>query len=333
MTTVTAIRSDMDSLAISRTTFHTYGSGRAPRWLQIDWSAHLRWLEIRGRMVNVLDVGEGPAILFVHGHNVCWQHWLEQIDAFKDTHRVIALDLPGFGHSELPAGEVSIPGYAQTLADVLDALEIETATVVANSMGGAIAAEMAISFADRVSRLVLISPAGLSDRYLGLPASLIRHPFGAAVGRGLFAVPPPEPVLRALARRPRGRTAALGVLNGRPAYKASELHPALVYEVLCGASRPAASAAAVALAKHDLRAKLPEVAAPTLIVWGDRDKLIPLRCAHEFDRLIPDSRLLVYGETGHNAMIERPLRFNADLAAFIGERAFAVSDLPIAKAA
>src|ERR1700757_851285 len=80
---------------------------------------------------------------------------------------------------------------------------------------------------------------------------------------------------------------------------------------------PAAPEAALALANHDLRSRLHQITAPTLIVWGDRDNLIPLRCGHEFERLIPDARLSVYADTGHNAMIERPRRFNAELAGFM----------------
>jgi pimeloyl-ACP methyl ester carboxylesterase len=120
-----------------------------------------------------------------------------------------------------------------------------------------------------------------------------------------------------LASRPRGRVAALGLWNGRPAAQPQLIHPALVYELINAACMPAAAAASVALAAHDVRERASQISAPTLIVWGDRDNLVPLRCAHAYERLIPDSQLLVYGDTGHNAMIERPARFNADLASFL----------------
>jgi pimeloyl-ACP methyl ester carboxylesterase len=297
-----------------------YGSPTPPTWLTVDFSAHLRRLTIDGRAVNVLDVGDGPALVFVHGHNVCWQHWLEQIDAFRPTHRVIALDLPGFGRSEMPADDVSIPSYAGTVAAVCAELNVDRGTVVGNSMGGLVAAELAITHPVLVDRLVLVSPAGLSDRYMGLPAGLIGHRVGLAVAKRMFAGGPlPDGVVRALASRPRGRTVALGLLNARPVMRADRLHPAMVYELASAFAAPAAADAAFALATHDVRSRLPQITAPTLIVWGDRDKLIPLRCAHEFVRLISDSRLSVYADTGHNAMIERPLRFNAELAEFMSE--------------
>jgi pimeloyl-ACP methyl ester carboxylesterase len=278
-------------------------------------------VSVAGRAVNVLDVGRGPAIVFIHGHNVCLQHWLEQVEAFRHTHRVIAFDLPGFGSSEMPE-EVSITGYAAATAELCRELGVTSATVVGNSMGGLIAAELAISYPRLVEQLVLVSPAGLSDRYMGLPAALISHPVGVAVARGMFAAgPPPERLSRALAARPRGRVVALGVLNARPAAHADRLHPAMVHELARNFAAPAAAAAARALATHELRSRLHEISAPTLIVWGDRDKLIPLRCGHEFERLIPDARLRVYEDTGHNAMIERPHRFNKELAAFMSANA------------
>jgi pimeloyl-ACP methyl ester carboxylesterase len=274
---------------------------------------------VGGRRVNVLDAGTGDPIVFIHGHNVCWQHWLEQLAAFMPTHRVIALDLPGFGRSEMPPpGEVSVPAFAGTVAAVMEQLGIASATVVGNSMGGGVAAELAISHPERVTRLVLASATGVSDWYMGLPAAVIRHRIGAAVSRGLFAPgAPPASVLRALAARPRGRAAALGIYNGRPAARPDLIHPAMVMELIAAACRPTAAPAAVALASHDLRERAHLIRCPTLIVWGDRDNLVPLRCAHAYDRLIPNSRLVVYGDTGHNPMIERPARFNADLTAFL----------------
>jgi pimeloyl-ACP methyl ester carboxylesterase len=305
-------------MATTTAPLRDYGSDPSPDWLGFDFDSHLRRLEIDGRAVNVLDIGNGPALLLIHGHNVCWQHWLEQISAFRHSHRVIAPDLPGFGESEAPRAAISIPAYARVLALLCEQLDIERTVVVGNSMGGLIAAELAIRSPELVERLVLVSAAGLSDRYIGLPAALIRHPIGVAVGRGLFASgPPSERLARTLARRPRGRTLALGLWGGRPAARADQLHPALVYELIRNASRPGAAAAAVALARHELRPRLSRIQAPTLIVWGDRDNLVPLHCAHEFERLIAGSRLIVYGDTGHNPMIERPARFNADLHEFL----------------
>jgi pimeloyl-ACP methyl ester carboxylesterase len=284
----------------------SYGSISHPEWLTVDWSRRLRWMIVAGRRVNVLDAGDpsGDPIVFVHGHNVCWQHWLEQLGAFRHTHRVITLDLPGFGNSEDLGGEVSIEAYADVVASVCAQLGVTSATVVGNSMGGAVSAELALRHP--------------SDRYMGLPAALIRHRIGVAVSRGMFSVGgPSDGVVRTLALRPRGRVAGLGLFNGRPTARPDLIHPVLVHELLSAAGHRAAGPAAVALATHDLRGRMQAISAPTLIIWGDRDNLVPLRCAHEFERSIPGARLLVYGQTGHNAQIERPARLNTDLAEFL----------------
>ena len=111
---------------------------------------------------NVIELGGGPPLLFVHGLSGCWQNWLENLPHFARTHRVIAVDLPGFGASPLPREEISIHGYARFLEGLCDALSIDAAAVVGNSMGGHIASELAIRSPRRVERLMLVAAAGIS---------------------------------------------------------------------------------------------------------------------------------------------------------------------------
>src|SRR5207245_2489790 len=139
-----------------------YGGGADAPWRHVDWREHQRWVLVDGRPVNTIELGEGPPVVFVHGLSGSWPNWLEQLPAFAHTHRVVAVDLPGFGHSPMPAGEISIAGYARVLDGLLGELGIDAAAVVGNSMGGFIAAELAISAPQRVERLVLVSAAGLS---------------------------------------------------------------------------------------------------------------------------------------------------------------------------
>src|SRR5205085_6447300 len=79
-----------------------YGpSGRSP-WLDVDWREHQRWVTIDGRRVNVIELGSGPPVVFIHGLSGSWQNWLEQLPVFARGHRVITFDLPGFGASQMP---------------------------------------------------------------------------------------------------------------------------------------------------------------------------------------------------------------------------------------
>src|SRR5919108_1089184 len=151
----------------------TYADGDDDTWLDVDWAALQRPVEVEGRRVNVLDTGgSGPPLLFLHGWSSNWQIFLLNIAAFKDTNRCVALDLPGFGFSELPSGSITIQGYAKTVDAVCDALGIESVSVVGNSMGGFIGAELALSFDTRVERLVLVSAAGLSTEHLAQTPSV-----------------------------------------------------------------------------------------------------------------------------------------------------------------
>ena len=147
----------------------TYADGDDAAWMGVDWPAYTRRMEISGRSVNYVDTAaeddERPVIVFVHGLGGLWQNWLLNIPAFLETHRMIAMDLPGFGASEMPVEKISITGYARLVDELCDRLGVESATVVGSSMGGFIAAELGLSFGTRVERLVLVSAAGLSIEY------------------------------------------------------------------------------------------------------------------------------------------------------------------------
>lgn len=291
-----------------------YGpQGRSP-WLDVDWRKHQRWVILDGQPVNVIELGSGPPLVFVHGLSGSWPNWLEQLPMFAAEHRVITLDLPGFGHSPMPGEQISISGYARLLDRLLDTLGIDAAAVVGNSMGGFIAAELAIAFPQRVERLVLISAAGIST-----------FDNSGAV-RALPVLRRAERVLTAytawmasksdtVARRPRLRDATLNVVTRHP----SRLPAALVAEQLRGSGKPGFMQALQANLNYDFRDRLPEIACPTLIVWGEKDRLITVRDASVFAELIPDSRVVVYKDTGHMSMIERPARFNALLEEFLSE--------------
>src|SRR5829696_7356025 len=98
----------------------TYADGDDATWMEVDWPSLQRTLVIAGQRVNVLDTGPpaqvpgAPALLFLHGWSSNWQIFLLNIAAFMDTHRVLSLDLPGFGASDMPPDGITIRGYART---------------------------------------------------------------------------------------------------------------------------------------------------------------------------------------------------------------------------
>jgi pimeloyl-ACP methyl ester carboxylesterase len=291
-----------------------YGpEGRSP-WLDVDWREHQRWVILDGQPVNVIELGSGPPLVFVHGLAGSWPNWLEQLPVLAAKHRVVTLDLPGFGHSPMPAEQISISGYARLLDRLFDTLGIDAAAVVGNSMGGFIGAELAIAFPQRVEQLALISAAGIStfdNRGAVRAIPVLRRVERLVAAYTAWMASKSDTV----ARRPRLRDATLNVVTRHP----SRLPAALAAELLRGAGKPGFMQALQANLDYDFRDRLPEIACPTLIVWGEDDRLITARDASVFEELIPDSRVVMYKDTGHMAMIERPVAFNALLEEFLSE--------------
>jgi pimeloyl-ACP methyl ester carboxylesterase len=290
-----------------------YGpSGRSP-WLDVDWRAHQRWVTVAGRRADVVDLGSGPPIVFIHGLSGSWQNWLEQLPVFARDHRVIAFDLPGFGASEMPEREISIAGYARWVDALLDELGVPAAAVVGNSMGGFIGAELAIQFPARVERLVLVSAAGLSIEHMRNERVLAAlHTFDTRLAAYVGWLGSQSEMLM---RRPRSRRAIFGIVTHRP----DKLPAPLIAEQIRGSGKPGFVPALDALTNYPIRDRLGEIACPTLIVWGRQDRLVPVRDADDFERLIPNSRKVVWADTGHMAMLERPEAFNRLLTAFLAE--------------
>ena len=288
-----------------------YGATAQPDWRETNWREHLHWIEIDGRKVNYVDFGsgEGPPVVFVHGLGGAWQNWLENIPRLAQERRVLALDLPGFGHSEMPLREISISGYAKTVEKLCDSLDLGEVVLVGNSMGGFVAAEVAIQFPQRVERLVLVSAAGITS------TNLYRRPV-QTWGRVAAAVATYGAAnSRAVVARPGIRHLSLAFVARHP----SRLRPDLAWEQVNAAGTPGFRDALDALIDYDFRDRLGEISVPTLLVWGHEDMLVPVEDAHEFERLIPNSGKILMKDTGHVPMLERPTTFNNCLLEFLAE--------------
>lgn len=287
--------------------------------MDVDWSAHQSWNVVDGTPVNTIELAPEQAsdaqpLVFVHGLSGSWQNWLEQLPVFAAERRVITFDLPGFGYSPMPEQKLSIAGYARLIDQLLAQLGVDAAAVVGNSMGGFIGAELAIAFPQRVERLVLVSAAGLSTHeHPGSTRVLptMRRAERILMASGAWAATRSD----AVARRARLRDAALGVVIRHP----DRLPAALAAEQIRGAGKPGFVQGLEAVLDYAIRERLGEIACPTLIVWGERDRLINVRDADVFAELIPNSRKVVFDDTGHMSMLEHPERFNPLLEQFLAE--------------
>jgi pimeloyl-ACP methyl ester carboxylesterase len=291
-----------------------YARTAQPSWREVDWQAHLHAVEIRGRRVNYVDIGEGdmPPVIFIHGLAGCWQNWLENIPRLAQERRCLALDLPGFARSEMPSHKITISGYGDTVVEFARSVGVEEpADLIGNSMGGFIAAEIGINHADFAHRIVLCSAAGISITNLKRRPLLTFARIAAATTNAALAR------REALVKRPRLRQNILAYVFRHP----SRVDADLAYQLTLGAGSPGFVPALDALTDYDFRDRLEDVKVPVLLVWGREDNLVPVQDADEFERRIPDARKVILEDTGHVPMLERPETFNHLVAEFLAQPA------------
>lgn len=270
-------------------------------------------LRIRGREITYRAAGSGPAVVLIHGMASSSATWDAVIPSLAEHAAVVAPDLPGHGGSTNPGGDYSLGAHASCIRDLMIALGIPRATLVGHSLGGGVAMQAAYQFPERCERLVLVDSGGLGRdvalylRALALPGAELILSIGCAprivtAGRTVGAW------LRRVGLRPTASIAEVGRCYAslvRPEARTTLLHT-LRSVVDAGGQRVSATD------------RLPLAAdIPTLIVWGERDGIIPAahgRTAHE---AIPGSRLAVFPETGHFPQSEQPERFVLLLADFL----------------
>jgi pimeloyl-ACP methyl ester carboxylesterase len=221
--------------------------------------------------------GEGPPLLLLHGLSGSARWWERNIPALSAAHRVIAVDLPGFGGTHRDSRFV-LEEAAAGLASLLDDLGIERAHVVGHSMGGLVAGGLAADHPARVDRLVLVD-AG----FISLDPGLARRAAG-------------------LAAAVRWSSPSLLPVVLRDAVRAGPVR-------LVGAS--------VQLLQTDWTEKLARIAAPTLVVWGEHDTICPLRIGEGMVERIPGARLRVIAGAAHNPMWERTAEFDRAVLDFL----------------
>jgi pimeloyl-ACP methyl ester carboxylesterase len=268
----------------------------------------LRQVSIHGHAVGYRTGGEGPVILLLHGIAGSSRTWREVMPALGARYRVLAPDLLGHGESAKPVGDYSLGAYASGLRDLLDALEIPSATVVGHSFGGGVAMQLAYQHPERCDRLVLVASGGLGRevswmlRLLALPGSELVMPLlfppalrdrGNDVGRFLHERGVRSPRIDEMWRS----YASLAESPNRRAFVRT------LRAVIDPGGQVVSAMDRIALA----------AALPTLIVWGDRDDIIPVDHAHAAHAAIPGSRLAVFDDTAHFPHAERPERFVAVL--------------------
>jgi len=273
-----------------------------------------REIVLHGHRVSYRTAGTGEdVVLLIHGIVGNAAQWDPVATLLAERHTVIAPDLLGHGQSAKPRGDYSLGAYAASVRDLLVALGHRRATVVGHSLGGGVAMQFAYEYPPFAERLVLVSSGGLGpDVHLILRAATLP---GAELVLPVIA----HERLHGIGGWVAGALGRLGLTLG-----------ADLAEMARGYASLADAGARMAFL-HTLRAVLDltgqRVSAtdrlylaellPTLVVWGGRDPLIPVRHAHAAHRELPGSRLEVFEDAGHFPQLHDPVRFAYTLIDFI----------------
>jgi pimeloyl-ACP methyl ester carboxylesterase len=259
--------------------------------------------------LSTLSAGTGDPVLCLHGLGGTKASFMPTVRGLADGHRVIAVDLPGFGESDKPIrAPYDAPYFARSVTALLDALEIERAHLVGNSMGGRVAIEVGLLEPERTGKLVLLSPAlaWLRDRRLKwlFPAPLPKLGLLQPAPRAIA-----EPIVRRLVPGSYDGWAAAGVdeflrafvtPRGRAAFYSSLRN--LYMDEPYG--------------EKGLWTRLAALSPEALFVWGRRDPLIPIGFMKHVERTLPAARHVEL-DCGHVPQVERPRETNEAIRAFL----------------
>jgi pimeloyl-ACP methyl ester carboxylesterase len=254
--------------------------------------------DVFGARIHYAEAGSGPSVVLVHGLADDVGVWQSVIPALSARHRVVALDLIGFGRSDKPLLSYRVATFSDFLDGFLTALRIDRASIVGNSLGGWSAADFALAHPDRVDRLVLCDAAGYAA-------------FAKSVNPRTF---------RALRLASRDDIRHLGPLTFHDKRFYEDLDLAFKQRVTAGDGYTINQVVDSMIRGEDvLDGRVGAIRKPTLILWGREDKLIPLSFAERFHKDIAGSRLEVIDNCGHMPHVECADRFNHVLLKFFGD--------------
>lgn len=237
-----------------------------------------------------IDEGSGDVLLLLHGLFGALSNWEGVVNSFSKKHRVIIPMLPIY---DMPIREAGLQGLVSFLSGFVNLMKLDNLSLVGNSLGGHVGLLYTLEYPDKVKKLVLTGSSGLFENSMG----------GSFPKRGSY-----EYVKERV---------------GYTFYDPDTATEELISEVFETTKSIPKCLRIVAIAKsaqrNNLAEELPKILKPTLLVWGLNDTITPPMVAHEFNRLIPHSRLHFIDKCGHAPMMEHPEEFNRILEKFLQE--------------
>jgi pimeloyl-ACP methyl ester carboxylesterase len=264
-------------------------------------------IDVDGCETFVVDAGAGPPIVLLHGFADTADGWRRVVPALLPQHRVVAIDVPPFGRSGDPAesdGRTLIDFYTDFFPELFETLEIECATIMGHSLGGAIALSLALEQPHLAERLLLVAPAGLGNKAPWWWHAIAGRPINWSALLRL-----PNPVASQTIR-----TAMKGFLEERLMYDRRGLDEVVEHFVdLHGGRRELEALLAVGRAlipgyTGDLLNRSRRLATPVSVVWGRHDRLAPVEHAAAFAAAVPHAHVHLLESCGHYPQIECPTR-------------------------
>lgn len=268
-------------------------------------SLRRQFRNVHGYRRAFLQAGSGPALLLIHGIGDNADSWADVIPELAEHHTVIAPDLLGHGESDKPRADYSIGAYANAMRDLLSVLDVDRVTVMGHSLGGGVAMQFAYQYPERCERLVLVGTGGVSHevnpvlRFVAAPNADLVLPLLGAPGARLLG---------------KAVFTALRVLDTDIGHDAPQLMR--IFDALPNAAsrrafvrtlRGAVDWRGQAITMLDRCYLAKDM--PTLVVWGERDGVIPVAHAHRIHEAMPSSRLEVFANAGHFPHQDDPARF------------------------
>ena len=292
-----------------------------------------QYATVEGMQIAYVETGPAgaPGLIFIHGWLGRLDNWRFNVPAFADRYHVLALDLPGFGNSDKVDRDMTMELYARVVKGLMAQKGMTKATLVGNSMGGEVAALIALRYPDQVDKLVLVDSGGLMQapffarlaaRHTNKVANWIVHRAqkrfkNLASPKVYFALH--DRVFNP--KHPRRVQIAFDMKN--PNVEDTLNLFCLYYSTLMKNREfewhvKDALRAFRSMANTSLEHQVGAIKAPTLIVWGDHDQLIPPQFAELFHQGIAGSKKVLIQDAGHIPMIEKPEEFNRTVNEFLG---------------
>ena len=276
-------------------------------------SAEVRHIDIHGHRVAYRRAGAGPLLVLIHGIAESSSTFAAAIELLAEDHEVVAVDLLGHGASAKPRGDYSLGAYASGVRDLLVALDLPAGTIVGHSLGGGVAMQFAYQFPERCARLVLVSSGGLgkevSPWLRALAAPAIEYVLPVVLTRHIQG--PLDTVARWLGRL--GLRTDPVLAECWATYRT--LTDAHAQRAFLHTVRSVIDVAGQRVSARDRLYLAQEV--PTMLVWGDRDSVIPVEHARIAHELIPGSRLEILAGVGHLLPLEQPQRLAELISDFV----------------